>query len=82
MNVFQYFAHLLVSKNLFLCSFTTKYTISEMSIWDGASYHRSNKVKKFLLGVNDRHQPDARTDTHGLANANSSSYTEGTVRHL
>ncbi|MEH2312411.1 MAG: hypothetical protein V7K35_13655 [Nostoc sp.] len=53
-----------------------------MSIWDGASYHRSNKVKKFLLGVNDRHQPDARTDTHGLANANSSSYTEGTVRHL
>ncbi|MEH2071032.1 MAG: IS630 family transposase [Nostoc sp.] len=26
-------------------------------IWDGASYHRSDEVKKFLLGVNDRHEP-------------------------
>lgn len=27
----QYVAHILVSKNLLLCSFTTKYTILEMS---------------------------------------------------
>ncbi|MBN3887323.1 IS630 family transposase [Nostoc sp.] len=27
-------------------------------IWDGASYHRSDEVKKFLSSVNDHHQPD------------------------
>ncbi|MEH2252005.1 IS630 family transposase [Nostoc sp.] len=27
-------------------------------IWDGASYHRSDEVKKFLADVNDRHAAD------------------------
>lgn len=37
-------------------------------IWDGASYHKSDEVKKFLAVANDRHEQDQEqwqiTDYH------------------